>query len=98
VPAITSDLAGFGSYVQQHIQDPNSKGLFIVGRRYASWEQSAHQLTEILFNFCLKDRRARIELRNRTERLSDYFDWSNLITHYNEAHKLAAQRKAGVTI
>ncbi|HUO08361.1 MAG TPA: glycosyltransferase [Phycisphaerae bacterium] len=98
VPSVTSDLAGFGSYVQQNIQDPNSKGLFIVGRRYASWEQSAHQLTEILFNFCLKDRRTRIELRNRTERLSDYFDWSNLISHYNEAHKLAMQRKAGVTI
>ncbi len=98
VPSITSDLAGFGSYVQQNIQDPNSKGLFIVGRRYASFDQSAHQLTEILFNFCLKDRRSRIELRNRTERLSDNFDWSNLITHYNEAHKLAMQRKAGVTI
>jgi glycogen(starch) synthase len=98
VPAVTSDLAGFGSYVQQNIQDPASKGLFIVGRRYASWDQSAHQLTEILFNFCLKDRRSRIELRNRTERLSDYFDWSNLITHYNDAHKLAMQRKAGVTI
>ncbi len=98
VPSVTSDLAGFGSYVQQNIQDPASKGLFIVGRRYASWEQSAHQLTEFLFNFCLKDRRTRIELRNRTERLSDYFDWSNLITHYNDAHKLAMQRKAGVTI
>ncbi|HVX83526.1 MAG TPA: glycosyltransferase [Phycisphaerae bacterium] len=98
VPAVTSDLAGFGSYVQQNIQDPASKGLFIVGRRYASWDQSAHQLTEILFNFCLKDRRSRIEMRNRTERLSDYFDWSNLISHYNDAHKMAMQRKAGVTI
>ena len=98
VPSITSDLAGFGSYVQQNIQDPNSKGMFIVGRRYATWEQSAHQLTEILFNFCLKDRRSRIELRNRTERLSDNFDWSSLITFYNTAHKMAMERKAGVTI
>jgi len=98
VPAITSDLAGFGSYVQQNIQDPNSKGLFITGRRYASWEQAAHQLTEILFNFCLKDRRTRIELRNRAERLSDNFDWGTLIVHYNDAHKMAMQRKAGATI
>ena len=98
VPAVTSDLAGFGSYVQQNIQDPSSKGLFIVGRRYAKWDQSAHQLTEILFNFCLKDRRSRIELRNRIERLSDNFDWSTLISHYNDAHRMAMQRKAGVTI
>jgi len=50
-------------------------------------------LTEILFNFCLKDRRSRIELRNRTERVSDYFDWSNLVSHYTEAYQLALKRK-----
>jgi len=97
VPAVTSDLAGFGSYVLQNIQDPQSKGLSVIGRRYASWDQSCHQLTEVLFNFCLKDRRARIELRNRTERLSEYFDWSNLISHYTEAHRMAMHRKVGVT-
>jgi glycogen(starch) synthase len=96
VPSVTSDLAGFGSYVLKNIQDPQSKGLFVVGRRYASFDQAAHQLTEILFNFALKERRARIELRNSTERLSEYFDWSNLIAHYTEAHKLALQRKLGV--
>jgi len=98
VPAVTSDLAGFGSYVLKNVQDPQSKGLFIVGRRYANFDQSAHQLTEVLFNFCLKDRRARIELRNRTERLSELFDWSNLITHYTEAHRLALHRKCGVAV
>lgn len=94
VPAVTSDLAGFGSYVLKNIQDPNSRGLCVIGRRYASWDQSAHQLTEALFNFCLKDRRARIEMRNRIERLSEYFDWSNLVVHYTEAHRLALQRRA----
>lgn len=97
VPAVTSDLAGFGSYVLKNVQDPPGKGLSIVGRRYASFDQSAHQLTEILFNFALKDRRSRIELRNRTERLSEVFDWSNLVGHYTEAHKLALARKIGAT-
>ncbi len=98
VPAVTSDLAGFGSYVLKNVQDPQSKGLFIVGRRYASFDQSAHQLTEILFNFALKDRRSRIELRNRTERLSEVFDWSHLISHYTEAHRLALARKVGAVV
>jgi glycogen(starch) synthase len=93
LPSVTSDLAGFGSYVSKNVQDPGSKGLFIVGRRYQSFDAAAHQLTEILFNFCLKDRRSRIELRNRTERLSDFFDWSNLVTHYTEAHQEALKRK-----
>ena len=95
VAAVTSDLAGFGSYVMKHIHDPTNNGLFVVGRRYASFDQAAHQLTEILFNFALKDRRSRIELRNRVERLSEYFDWHNLISHYAHAHRLALSRKSG---
>jgi glycogen(starch) synthase len=96
VPAVTSDLAGFGSYVLKNIQDPQANGLFVVGRRYANWDQAAHQLTEILFNYATRERRSRIEFRNRVERLSEYFDWSNLISHYTEAHRLAMSRKAGV--
>lgn len=94
-PAITSDLAGFGSYVTKNIQDPASNGLFIVGRRHASFDQAAKQLTEFLYNFVTKDRRARIELRNRTERLSEHFDWSRLISHYTDAHRLAMVRRTG---
>ena len=93
VPAITSDLAGFGSYVLKHLQDPPENGLFVVGRRFASFDQAAHQLTEILFNYSLKDRRSRVETRNRVERLSEYFDWQNLVSHYAHAHRLALSRK-----
>ena len=97
VAAVTSDLAGFGSYVLKHIHDPANNGLFVVGRRYASFDQSAHQLTEMLFNFALKERRGRVELRNRVERLSEYFDWHNLISHYAHAHRLALSRKTGTS-
>ncbi len=96
VPAVTSDLAGFGSYVLTHIQEPATNGLFVIGRRFADFHHAAHQLTEALFHFALNDRRGRIELRNRTERLSEYFDWSNLISHYAQAHRMAVARKTGV--
>ena len=98
VPAVTSDLAGFGSYVSKHIQDPANNGLFVVGRRYANFDQAAHQLTEILFNYALKERRGRIELRNRVERLSEYFDWNNLVSHYAHAHRLALSRKSQAAV
>ena len=93
VPAVTSDLAGFGSYVLEHISDPAAKGLFVVGRRYTTFDQAAHQLTEILFNYTLKDRRGRIELRNRVEQLSEYFDWNQMVNHYAHAYRLALSRK-----
>ena len=37
-------------------------------------------------------RRQRIELRNRVERLGEVFDWSNLVRHYDEAHRMALDR------
>ncbi len=98
VPAVTSDLAGFGSYVLKNVPDPANNGLFVVNRRTATWDQSAHQLTEILFNFALKDRRGRVELRNRVERLSEYFDWNNMIIHYSQAHRLALARASEAAV
>jgi glycogen synthase len=37
----------------------------------------------------------RLQLRNRTEKLSDSLDWRHLEKHYTEAHKLAYQRTFG---
>ena len=42
------------------------------------------------------NRRQRIELRNKVERLSELFDWSALGSHYHEAHDLALERVGGV--
>ncbi len=52
-------------------------------------------MVEYLIQFVNLGRRQRIELRNRAERLSELFDWSVLIEHYNEAHDLALTRGEG---
>jgi glycogen(starch) synthase len=49
-------------------------------------------LTQTLSDFAALDRRQRIELRNRTERVSDLLDWSSLIRYYREAWDLALGR------
>ena len=93
VPAVTSDLSGFGTYLQQHLPDLEGRGVFVVRRREASFEQAAEQLTGILERFARTTRRDRIDLRNEVERFTDHFDWHNLATHYGEAHEMA--RRAG---
>ncbi len=96
VTAVTSDLAGFGSYVMRNIADPANQGLFVVERRSRDFNAAANQLTEILFNYAIKERRGRIELRNRVERLSEYFDWTHLIAHYSHAYRMALRGKAAI--
>ncbi|XP_058792126.1 glycogen [starch] synthase isoform X2 [Phymastichus coffea] len=78
IPSITTNLSGFGCFMQEHVADPMSYGIYIVDRRFISLEASVQQLAQYMFDFCRLNRRQRIIQRNRTERLSDLLDWRNL--------------------
>jgi glycogen(starch) synthase len=92
LPAITTDLSGFGAYVQRHIPNNADQGLLVVNRLNQSFEQATREMADYMFNFVQMTRRQRIELRNKVERLSELFDWSALSKHYKEAHDLALSR------
>lgn len=47
IPSISTNLSGFGCFMQEHINDPKSYGLYIVDRRYKSPDESIHQLTQV---------------------------------------------------
>ncbi|WP_310392267.1 glycosyltransferase [Hymenobacter sp.] len=93
VPAITSDLSGFGDYVLQTIPDPEQKGIFVVHRQEKSFDESAEELTEMLWQFVLLSRRERIMQRNAVESSAELFDWKNLRVHYDRAYALALERR-----
>jgi glycogen(starch) synthase len=95
VPAVTSDLSGFGSYLKQQLPDHASKGIYVVPRRHNDFSRAAEELTERLFQFTCLSRRDRIMLRNSVESFSEHFDWHNVGRRYHEAHDLALQRVGG---
>jgi glycogen(starch) synthase len=94
VPAVSSDLAGFGRYVREHSKgvNPDDWGMYVVDRRFRDYHNSASQLTGMLLNYCRMDRRERIALRNEVDRHSWDFDWSKLGVAYHEAHDMALAR------
>ena len=92
VPAITSDLSGFGSYLKQLLPDHEEMGLYVMRRRNHGFTEVAEQLADRLIQFCRLNRRQRIALRNRVETFSEHFDWHNLALRYHEAHELALDR------
>jgi glycogen synthase len=92
LPAVTTDLSGFGAYVQRHIANHQEQGIMVLNRTSNGFDESVQQLTEYLCEFVQRNRRERMELRNKVERMSEMFDWSNLIRHYDEAHELALLR------
>ncbi|KAL5480235.1 GSY1 [Sanghuangporus weigelae] len=92
VPSITTNLSGFGSFMQDLIEEPADEGIYIVDRRMQSIEDSVNQLTDCMQTFCNKTRRQRINQRNRVERLSPLLDWKNLGIEYSKARQLALRR------
>ncbi|KAK2895117.1 glycogen [starch] synthase, liver isoform X2 [Channa argus] len=92
IPSVTTNLSGFGCFIEEHISDPAAYGIYIVDRRFHSPEESCNQLTQFMFSFCQQSRRQRIIQRNRTERLSDLLDWRFLGRFYIHARRLALSR------
>ncbi len=92
IPSITSDITGFGSYLQHNMPDHNEKGLMVMHRKQRSFDHSANELVDLMMKFILLDRRERIALRNRSESCSSHYDWSNLGKSYTRAHELALER------
>ena len=89
VPAVTSDLSGFGDYLLKHMPDHEKSGMFVVERGKRTFDWSARQLSSFLYKFVKQSRRDRIMQRNNVESYSSVFDWSNLIEHYEEAYERA---------
>jgi glycogen(starch) synthase len=92
VPAVTSDLAGFGDYVLHTMQDREEKGMYVVNRKNKDFHQAAEQLTEQLFAFVKLTRRERITQRYQVESSSEYFSWDKLRVYYDKAHTLAIEK------
>ncbi len=93
VPTVTSDLSGFGDYIQQIMRDYENRGIYVINRKSQTYTQAADEMADILFKFVKMQRRDRIMQRNRVENISDVFDWMNLRSYYDTAHDLATKRR-----
>ncbi|XP_043536039.1 glycogen [starch] synthase, muscle-like isoform X1 [Chiloscyllium plagiosum] len=92
IPSISTNLSGFGCFMEHHITDPSAYGVYILDRRFKSLDECCNQLTSFLYSFSQQSRRQRIIQRNRTERLSDLLDWRYLGRYYTHARLLALSK------
>jgi glycogen(starch) synthase len=86
LPTVTTDLSGFGAYVERHVPDALQNGTLVINRSRQSNQESIEQLSSYLLKFCELNRRERIGLRNRAERLTERFTWDVMAAHYHQAH------------
>lgn len=93
VPAITSDLAGFGGYVVNNVNDYDNNGIYVIRRQNRDFDRAAQQLADRMYRYIKLSRRERITLRNKVEGSSVQFDWNTLGKFYDQAYQMALDRK-----
>jgi len=94
VPAVTSNLAGFGTYATNLKKNTDKHGLYVVDRDGRPYEGAVDQLADQLYAFTNLSRRERVAQRNRAESLAQSFDWKHLIEHYRRAQELALRESS----
>ena len=92
VPAVTSDLSGFGRYVKDLEKDVDETGIYVLNRLDIDREKSIKDLSSYLMQFVKSTRRYRMMQRNKLEDFSEHFDWRNLTEYYDKAYELASKQ------
>ncbi|HYG01718.1 MAG TPA: glycosyltransferase [Chryseosolibacter sp.] len=90
IPAVTSDLSGFGDYLLTNFPDHEKNGVFVIERSKRTFDWSARQLAAYMYRYLKLTRRERIIQRNNAENFSVQFDWKNLIRYYNSVYERVA--------
>jgi len=83
VMAITTDLTGFASYIEEKkLLTKETPGIWIIKRKNKSDEEVIQELTEVLFKITTMERSERIQNKYEARRLASHFDWKELVKNY----------------
>ena len=93
VPSVTTNLSGFGCFIQEHVAEPRAYGVFVLDRKEQGVEDTVVSLASHLFHFTGLGARQRNLLRSRVERLSELLDWEGLSTCYTQVLHLHVRLK-----
>jgi glycogen(starch) synthase len=92
VPAVTTDLSGFGKFMEKKA-DLTKGGLFILKRQDRSDDQAVDDFTKGLHDYTRKKHKDRVMQKLRSKELSELADWKELISNYVEAHNRAIRKQ-----
>ena len=92
VPAITTDMSGFGDFVIERHAQPAGWAPWVLERKNKTTEQAVESLAQRMLQFCELSQRERVRVRNAAEQRSWLFDWIEMGESYVLAHELALHR------
>ncbi|MFW9922047.1 MAG: glycosyltransferase [Candidatus Thorarchaeota archaeon] len=92
VPAVTTDLAGFGLLVNKQTSE-EAIGIHVLKRRGRTIDEAASKLAEVIIQHSELTTSAEKEARILARQISEIYSWHNIIKEYKIAFDKAIQMK-----
>lgn len=92
VSSVTTDLAGFGRYIEKSASEHRHKGIFVLKRLGISDEKVVNELTKVMYRFAGLKQQDRVANKIAAHRLSRLADWGIMIENYIKAHNMAFEK------
>jgi hypothetical protein len=90
--SLTSDLSGFGMYMQNRLLKENS-GIYILKMLNRTKEQQVKDLGDMMYRFAMLDHAERVQNKINAKYLSNLCDWKHFVKFYILAHNKALEKK-----
>lgn len=94
VPAITTDRAGFGRWVDRQDHGDGHTGVRVLAREGVDFDSVSRSTTEAMIEFIDLELDTRSKLGEACLETAALTSWPNFIAHYTEAHGMALEAGA----
>ncbi len=92
IASITTDLAGFGRFIETKQKKKKQEGIFILKRMNRKKEDIVKDLADVLYNYSKLSHAERVQNKTTAKTLSAMANWDILINNYIEAHNIAIKK------
>ena len=90
VPTVTTNLAGFGSWVNDIRNNPTiMDGVEVIERSDHNYDEVANKISDVLLKFLSAEKNTIYNIRRKAKTISKQALWDNFIKNYYEAYDIA---------
>jgi len=92
VSSVTTDLAGFGRYIQKYSETEKNRGIFVLRRFGVPDEDVVRDLSHIMFKFANLTHNNRVVNKIQARKLAKLADWRIMGKNYVIAHNIDIEK------
>ncbi|MFH1642137.1 MAG: glycogen/starch synthase [Nanoarchaeota archaeon] len=89
IPSLTTDLAGFGKYLEEEGKD---SGIFLIRREGKTEKNVIDQIYTRFYKYVSLSKENRLKYKSKVQRFARQCSWDSLIKNYIDAHNLAVKK------